>query len=166
MLKVFSCFRAFFVFCFHVQSLLRMEKSDPKPPIEPSKNPVSPKDAANEEHHGSQIDVLLSAETSPAASFFRSLGAVLGFRPPVGSLWGKTNQCNYRFSPSDTATVIEWINEHLSVQWLCRSTTLANMEREAIHRYRPLLNIAHNPAPSPELEKLRAVCVALARQAP
>jgi hypothetical protein len=100
------------------------------------------------------------------SSFFRSLGAVLGFRPPIGSLWGKKNQCNYIFSPSDTDKIIEWINKHVSVQWICASPALAAVEAAAIQRRRPLLNITHNPTPTPEVEDLRELCRILARQAP
>jgi hypothetical protein len=101
-----------------------------------------------------------------ASSFFRSLGAVLGFKPPVGSLLGRKNQYNYRFSPSDTGTIIEWINAHLLVQWLCTSRALAAVEKEAIRQHSPFLNITHNPTPSPEVKRLRALCRTLARQGP
>src|SRR4051812_3142479 len=40
-----------------------------------------------------------------AATFFRGLGAMLGYRPTPGSLIGKANQNNYRFSRTDTAEI-------------------------------------------------------------
>ena len=100
-----------------------------------------------------------------ASSFFRSLGAVLGFRPPIGSLCGLRNKCNYKFSLSDTHTIVEWINENLSVRWLVKQPALIAHERAAIQRHRPLLNITHNPTAASEVKRLRLVCRNLARQA-
>src|SRR4051812_37243154 len=43
-----------------------------------------------------------------ASTFFRGIGAILGYRPPSGSLVGKGNQNNYEFSTADTATIDAW----------------------------------------------------------
>jgi GIY-YIG catalytic domain len=91
-------------------------------------------------------------------SFFRSLGAILGFRPPSGSLCGKANQCNYKFSKPDTACIIRWINENLSIRWLCRTPATLNVEKEAIKWHQPLLNIEHNPSPTPEVGDIGSGC--------
>lgn len=51
-------------------------------------------------------------------TFFRSLGAALGYLPIPGSLANKANQNNYRFSSVDGAKIIEWINENLLINWV------------------------------------------------
>jgi hypothetical protein len=94
-----------------------------------------------------------------AATFFRSLGAVLGYQPPAGSLAGAKNQRNYRFSPQDTAAITAWIDVHLRVRWLA----LSKDETEAyepllIALLRPLLNLKDNPSALPELRELREEC--------
>ncbi|MGF7059953.1 hypothetical protein HNR33_003642 [Brassicibacter mesophilus] len=40
-------------------------------------------------------------------TFFRSLGAILGYRPPCGSLKNKVNKKNYKFSLEDQDKIIE-----------------------------------------------------------
>lgn len=40
-------------------------------------------------------------------TFFRSIGAVLGHRPPKGSLKTKANKRNYKFSPTDEQKIIK-----------------------------------------------------------
>lgn len=92
------------------------------------------------------------------STFFRGIGAILGYRPPVGSLLGRSNQNNYRFSAPDTASVIRWIDAHLSVAWLEARPALETSEAFAIRKYRPLINTKHNPEPEPELAALRAEC--------
>jgi len=92
------------------------------------------------------------------SSFFRSIGVVCGHRPLKGSL---RNGCNFQFS--DNAAIVTWINEHVSVRWVCRSAGLAEAEIKAIRRYRPLLNVAHNPSRLPQLLRLRRECISLAR---
>jgi hypothetical protein len=98
------------------------------------------------------------------SSFFRSLGAVLEFRPRVGSLKGKKNQCNYNFRPFE-GEIIQWIEKHLTIRWICASPALGAEEATAIKQYRPILNIQHNPNPAPELIALREECRSLARRA-
>jgi hypothetical protein len=72
------------------------------------------------------------------STFFRGLGAILGYMPRAGSLIGRRNQNNYRFSPDDTRSIIEWINSHVFVRWV-ESTDCAVIERLAIPRYNPIL---------------------------
>lgn len=98
-----------------------------------------------------------------AATFFRSLGAALGYRPPAGSLAGAKNQRNYRFSAEDTAAITAWINAHLRVRWLA----LPKDETEAyepllIALLRPLLNLKGNPSALPELQAVRTECCRIA----
>lgn len=40
-------------------------------------------------------------------TFIRSIGAVLGYRPPFGSLAGRTRVQNYRFSPVDRIAIVD-----------------------------------------------------------
>ncbi|KAM9863000.1 hypothetical protein ACI1US_01141 [Leucobacter sp. BZR 635] len=85
---------------------------------------------------------------------------MLGYRPIPGSLIGKGNQRNYRFSPADEATLIAWINEHLSINWVeLAAEDQSAIEAGLIRELRPILNLAGNPAGSPELSRLRAECV-------
>jgi hypothetical protein len=94
-----------------------------------------------------------------AATFFRGIGAVLGFRPPCRSLRGKANRRNYRFSKSDTAQVVRWIDKHLLVRWLRMPVAdLVEVEPTVIHNLRPLLNTTHNPDRCGALADLRELC--------
>lgn len=96
-------------------------------------------------------------------TFFRSIGAVLGYRPQVGSLVGKGNTRNYKFSSADEQAIIAWINRNLSVNWIEFPTdALSNAETALISEHRPLLNLAGNPAALKELSALRAECVRIA----
>ena len=45
-------------------------------------------------------------------TFFRSMGAVLGFRPDKGSLQHK-NKRNYKFNDENKIQIIQWINDNL-----------------------------------------------------
>ncbi len=93
------------------------------------------------------------------STFFRSLGAVLGYRPPKGSLIGKKNQNNYKFNRKDTKEVVKWIEMHLGVSWIGMSTDKLKLEESRIiKKIRPLFNIKHNPDKLEELEKLRKEC--------
>ncbi len=94
-----------------------------------------------------------------ASTFFRGIGAVIGFRPPVGSLRGKRNRNNYRFSETDTLAIINWIDRRLSVRWVATPLEqIGTFEPEAIRTLRPLLNWTHNPDKLQELAALRAEC--------
>jgi hypothetical protein len=94
-----------------------------------------------------------------AATFFRGIGAVLGYRPPLGSLRSKRNKNNYRFSIGDTAAISSWVRAHLRVRWI--ELPLADVlkaEPTVIANLKPLLNTTHNPLRSPELATLREIC--------
>lgn len=95
-------------------------------------------------------------------TFFRSIGAVLGYRPPVGSLIGKGNQRNYRFSAEDTLAIVRWINVNLEVAWVAFEEGVHAAEVALIRTHTPLLNLRDNPAAMLELSRLRAVCVQIA----
>lgn len=92
------------------------------------------------------------------STFFRGLGAILGFRPPAGSLRDKSNQNNYKFTPRDTQTIISWIDEHLQVRWVVLDPEDIAHESALIGKLCPLLNTRHNPEKLPELAELREEC--------
>jgi len=95
-------------------------------------------------------------------TFFRSIGAVLDCKPPIGLLANKKNKRNYKFSETDKAKIINWINENLQVNWVVQKAGLDKIETALILKYKPLLNIAKNPAAMSELTRLRRVCVDVA----
>ncbi len=97
-------------------------------------------------------------------TFFRSIGAVLGHRPPKGSLTTKANKRNYKFSPTDEQKIIKWINDNLQVNWVEFSGDFENLETELITKYRPLINLAKNPSALQILSDLRKECVQIANE--
>ena len=93
------------------------------------------------------------------STFFRGLGAVLGYRPPAGSLRGKKNQSNYKFSATDTQSIIDWIDTHLSVNCVVLAAgTPEQHEPKIIRELTPLLNSKHNPKALRQLAELREEC--------
>lgn len=97
------------------------------------------------------------------STFFRGIGPILGYRPVKGSLVGKSNQNNYKFSKEDTASIIGWIESHLSVRVVEESPTSGNTEAGVIRNLCPLLNTTHNPDALGELAQLRKECREIAR---
>ena len=97
------------------------------------------------------------------STFFRGIGPILGYRPPKGSLAGTSNQNNYKFTKDDTASIIGWIESHLSVRVVEESPARADIEAGVIHKLRPLLNDTHNPASLDELAQLRKECREIAQ---
>ncbi len=97
------------------------------------------------------------------STFIQSIGAIWGYRPPAGSL-GATS-ARYQFDASVTEDIIRRIDAHLHVRWLTdlRGLSLKDVEKYAIRQHKPILNIRHNPEPSPELKALRAECRRIAR---
>ena len=98
------------------------------------------------------------------ATFFRSIGAILGYYPPKGSLRGMRNQSNYKFSSSDNTKIIKWIQDNLLVNFVeCTSNTLDTIEKSIIKETTPIVNIQDNPRPFELLRKLREYCREIAR---
>lgn len=95
-------------------------------------------------------------------TFFRSIGAVLGYRPIKGSLLNKANKRNYTFSPTNEKKIIEWINSNLTINWIVFNGDFESIETGIIQRYLPLLNLAKNPLALQQLTDLRAECVRIA----
>lgn len=92
-------------------------------------------------------------------TFFRSVGAVLRYKPPKGSLVHKKNKSNYKFHPEDEQKIINWINKYLLISWVEFNGNIQEIESQLILKYRPLLNIDGNPEALEELRLLRAKCV-------
>ena len=95
-------------------------------------------------------------------TFFRSIGAVLGYRPPKGSLTTKANKHNYKFSATDEQKIIKWINDNLVVNWVEYSGEFEMIETELINKHRPLINLSKNPSALKLLTDLRKECVKIA----
>lgn len=95
-------------------------------------------------------------------TFFRSIGAVLGFLPPQESLIGKINQNNYKFSKEDKKEIIAWINSNLEISWISYDGDFT-IEKELINKYCPLLNDRHNPQSLKELKQDKNKCRLIAR---
>lgn len=97
-------------------------------------------------------------------TFFRSIGAILGYRPLKGSLTSKANKRNYRFLQSDEHNIINWINDNLIVNWVEFSGNFGSLETQLINKHRPLVNLAKNPSALKELSDLRKICVQIANK--
>jgi hypothetical protein len=95
-------------------------------------------------------------------TFFRSLGAILGYRPQEGSLNEKKNKRNYSFRKADEHLIIDWINNNLLVNWVCCDSDFEVLEGLLIKKYTPLMNIAKNPLRLKALTELRSACVNIA----
>lgn len=94
-------------------------------------------------------------------TFFRSIGAVLGYKPEKGSLKNAKNKNNYTFSVADEEKIIKWINHNLEVNWVEYQGDFS-IEAQFISNYRPLLNDSHNPVKLEELRIDKANCRTIA----
>lgn len=95
-------------------------------------------------------------------TFFRSLGAVLGYLPETGSLMEYKNKRNYKFSVQNSAEIIRWIEDNLEINFITYSDNLEQIESTLITKYLPLLNLNKNPLVLSELVELRRKCEAIA----
>lgn len=95
-------------------------------------------------------------------TFFRSLGAILGYLPETGSLSEYRNKRNYKFSAQDSAEIIRWIEDNLEINFIAHSENLGKIEESLIVKYVPLLNLDKNPVKLSELVELRRKCEAVA----
>lgn len=94
------------------------------------------------------------------ATFFRSIGAMLGYLPPKGSLGGRSNTRNYRFNSYDTGLIKKWMRDSLLVNFVKVTDIrqLEKIEKDLIRKYTPLVNLAHNPRASEALKEARRKC--------
>ena len=95
-------------------------------------------------------------------TFFRSLGAMLGYLPEKGSLNNYKNKSNYTFSESDNNKIIQWIERNLCVNFAVLSDNLNKIETDLIKTNLPLVNIDKNPQKCQLLIQLRDRCKAIA----
>lgn len=98
-----------------------------------------------------------------SATFFRSIGAILGFRPGKGTLYGKDTR-NYKFSEEDTNKIIRWINDNLLVNILPLQDNIEDTESALIKEHRPIINISKNPYRMSIMSELRDECVRRAKE--
>ena len=92
-------------------------------------------------------------------TFFRSIGAVLGYMPKAGSLADKVNMKNFSFEQHDRDAIIEWINTNLEVAWKTMpAADIPALESALILEHTPLLNLHGNPRALVELKNLRSEC--------
>lgn len=92
------------------------------------------------------------------ATFFRSIGAILGYKPPIGSLRGQKNTRNYKFDEGTTERIISWINDNLELSWVESSEPDEELESRLIESLTPIINIKHNPRKLEALLELREEC--------
>ncbi len=77
----------------------------------------------------------------------------------MGSLVGKANQNNYKFSPEDTEAIRKWMQHSLLVNWVpLEPTKIPGTEKALIIKYQPMMNTAHNPNKNHELAAARERC--------
>lgn len=94
--------------------------------------------------------------TSPG-TFFSSIGAVLNYKPIPGHLKGKRNQKNYKFSPTDTNSISNWLLQN--TEFVIKEVQGDfSVEDELIRKYCPLLNDKSNPLRLSELREDRKKC--------
>lgn len=91
-------------------------------------------------------------------TFFRSVGAILGYRPARASLINLANKRNYTFATLDEDAIVQWINRNLEVSWLKLAGNVHETEAHLIRECGPLLNISGNPRKLPELIAVREEC--------
>ena len=100
------------------------------------------------------------------ATFFRSIGAMLGKRPPKGSLYGKDSR-NYEFDYLDTEFIKKWMRQSLLVNFIILPIEkIKDIEDKLIKKYCPLVNIKGNPQKSKVLEAVRKECIEIAQSKP
>ena len=97
-------------------------------------------------------------------TFFRGIGALINFKPPKGSLIGKANSNNYKFSSTDSSKIIDWMNENLEFDYLKVEKNIDFIEKDLIKHFQPILNSTHNPKKSIYLAALRKECRNVALQ--
>lgn len=95
-------------------------------------------------------------------TFFRSIGAVLGYRPEKGSLSNKQNKNNYTFKQTDKKDIIKWLDENVEVNWIIHNGDFFE-ENILIKEHLPLLNSQYNPKKLRELDEDKTECRTIAR---
>lgn len=100
------------------------------------------------------------------ATFFRSIGAMLGKRPIKGSLYGRDSR-NYEFDYMDTEYIKKWMRQSLLVNFISLPVDkIKDVEDRLIKKFCPLVNIKGNPQKSKAIEAVRKECVEIAQSKP
>jgi hypothetical protein len=93
------------------------------------------------------------------STFFRSIGAVLGYRPTQNPSANNKNH-NYRFSLQDTENIREWINSNLYVKFIeIPDNLIDSLERGLIKSFKPCCNIFGNPKRCQYVVGQRKICM-------
>lgn len=95
------------------------------------------------------------------ATFFRSIGAILGFTPVAGSL--QSSSRNFKFSKEDQLLIEQWMADHLLVNFIPYNSNIEDIEKQLIVNYKPIINLRDNPHKIHELEILRNKCVTIGK---
>lgn len=98
-----------------------------------------------------------------SATFFRSIGAILGFRPIRGSLYGKDTR-NYKFSIEDTNKIKRWMKDNLLINIQIQQDDIDDTETSLIQKYHPIINISKNPYKMKIMSELRDECVKITKE--
>ena len=93
-------------------------------------------------------------------TFFRNIGALLGYEPIIGHLVGKKNVNNYKFSKQNTDAIIQWLYENVEI---FIKEDKCDIEKELIRFYSPLINWTYNNNQCYELKLAREKCRKIAR---
>lgn len=103
-------------------------------------------------------------EAKGHGTFFRSLGAILDFTPPKGSLVEKSNKKNYTFSDEDEKKIILFIRENLIINYVVTDNRDEDTETQLIEKYRPIINLDKNPEKLSFVSEQRKFCVNIANR--
>ena len=97
-------------------------------------------------------------------TFFRSIGAILGFTPPRGSLKDKKNKYNYKFKKADENNIIQFNSDNLLVNYIITKERDEACEEYLIQKYRPIINIDKNPEVLSIVREKRELCREIANR--
>jgi hypothetical protein len=94
------------------------------------------------------------------ASFFRGIGAVLGYVPEYESMKNYKRKNNYKFSKEDTVEICRWIDDNLVFDYVLidDGSSILKKEKDLIREYKPLMNHTHNPEKWKFLIEVREKC--------
>lgn len=122
--------------------------------------------ANNKENRNLKQRLVNEALMGGTHTFFRGLGAVLGYTPPPGSLCGYENQSNFKFNDADTRKIVQFIEQHIRVRWCETSVSAKSLDRletNLIEKLTPLMNTKKNPDKCQLVSELREKCRNIAR---
>ena len=81
-----------------------------------------------------------------SGNFLKRLGALLDFKPPKGSLVGKTEIENFEFSVEDKSKIREWIYDNLFFNYIVlEEDQMEAFKEHLVIQLSPVLNVQSNP---------------------